>query len=172
MSQSSENLRRLAYAGMIAAVYAAATLLLPIPQYGGVQFRAAEAMTLLPLLFPEAVPGLAAGCFLANFLGSPMALDWLFGTLATLLAALITRRMPNAFLAVLPPVLCNGVIVGAEIAWFAVQDGAAFWPAFGLNALTVALGEAAVCCLLGLPLLRALSRLPLLRGRAEARRVR
>ena len=105
---------------MIAAVYAAATLLLPVPQYGGVQFRVAEAMTLLPFLFPEAIPGLVVGCFLANFLGSPMMLDWLFGTLATLLAALMTRRMPNEWLAALPPVLCNAVIIGAEIAWFAV----------------------------------------------------
>lgn len=172
MSQSSSNVRRLAFSGMIAAVYAAATLLLPVPQYGGVQFRVAEAMTLLPFLFPEAIPGLVVGCFLANFLGSPMMLDWLFGTLATLLAALMTRRMPNEWLAALPPVLCNAVIIGAEIAWFAVQDGAAFWPAFGLNALTVGLGETAACYLLGVPLLHVLSRVPSLKGRLEVRNVR
>lgn len=103
----------MALAGLIAAVYAAATLFLPIPQYGGVQFRVAEAMTLLPFLFPEAIPGLAVGCFLANLLGSPFVLDWIFGTLATLLAALWSRRMPNVYLAALPPVVCNAVIVGA-----------------------------------------------------------
>ena len=71
--------RQLAAAGLLAAVYAAATLLLPIPQYLGVQFRMAEALTLLPFFLPEAIVGLTAGCFLANFLGSPILLDWLFG---------------------------------------------------------------------------------------------
>ena len=135
------NPRRMTLAAIIAAIYTALTLLLPIPQYGGVQLRVAEAMTLLPFLFPEAVPGLAVGCFLANLLGSPYVLDWVFGTLATLLAALWTSRMKNKWLAAVPPVVCNAVIVGAEIAYFSTLDGAAFLPAFALNAATVGLGE-------------------------------
>ena len=158
MTRTGFNTRRLTLAALIAAVYTAATLFLPIPQYGGMQFRVAEAMTLLPFLVPEAIPGLAVGCFLANLLGSPFVLDWIFGTLATLLAALWTRRMPNVYLAALPPVVCNAVIVGAEIAWFTVQDGGAFWPAYGLNALTVGLGELAVCYLLGVPLARLMEK--------------
>ena len=126
-------------------------------------------MTVLPFLFPEAVPGLAVGCFLANLLGSPIMLDWIFGTLATLLAALWTRRMPNLYLAALPPVVCNAVIVGAEIAWFIVKDGGAFWPAYALNALTVGLGELAACCLLGIPLARLLEKTLRAQGRLEAR---
>lgn len=169
MSKTRFSTRRLAFAGLIAAVYTAATLILPIPQYSGVQFRAAEAMTVLPFLFPEAIPGLAVGCFLANLLGSPIMLDWVFGTLATLLAALWTRRMPNLYLAALPPVVCNAVIVGAEIAWFAVQDGGAFWPAYALNALTVGLGELAACCLLGIPLAKMLGKSLGAQGRLEAR---
>lgn len=161
--------RRMALAGLIAAVYAAATLFLPIPQYGGVQFRVAEAMTLLPFLFPEAIPGLAVGCFLANLLGSPFVLDWIFGTLATLLAALWSRRMPNVYLAALPPVVCNAVIVGAEIAWFTVQEGGAFWPAYGLSALTVGLGELAACFLLGVPLANLLGKNLGIPDRLEAR---
>ena len=158
MSKSRFSVHRLTLAAVIAAAYAGLTLLLPIPQYGPIQFRVAEAMTLLPFLFPEAIPGLAVGCFLANLLGSPFVLDWIFGTLATLLAALWTRRMPNVYLAALPPVVCNAVIVGAEIAWFTVQDGGAFWPAYGLNALTVGLGELAVCYLLGVPLARLMEK--------------
>ena len=147
MSQSRFTTRQMATAGIIAAVYAALTLLLPIPQYGGIQFRVAEAMTVLPFFFPEAIPGLAVGCFLANLLGSPFVLDWVLPlTLAVTLVA------------PLPPVICNAVIVGAEIAWFSVQDGAAFWPAFGLNFVTVGLGEAGVCFVLGLPLLHWVSR--------------
>ena len=158
MTKTRFSTRRLALAGLVAAVYAAATLILPIPQYMGVQFRVAEALTVLPFLFPEAIPGLAVGCFLANLLGSPILLDWVFGTLATLLAALWSRRMPNLYLAALPPVICNAVIVGAEIAWFAVRDGGAFWPAYALNALTVGLGELAACGLLGVPLAKVLGK--------------
>ena len=170
MSKTRFSARRLALAGLVAAIYAAATLILPIPQYLGVQFRAAEALTVLPFLFPEAIPGLAAGCFLANLLGSPIMLDWIFGTLATLLAALWSRRMPNLYLAALPPVVCNAAIVGAEIAWFTVQSGGgAFWPAYGLNALTVGLGELAACYLLGVPLARLLGRTLGAQGRLEAR---
>lgn len=166
---SHSRTQRLAAAGLIAALYTTATLLLPIPQYLGVQFRVAEALTVLPFLFPEAIPGLAAGCFLANLLGSPIMLDWVFGTLATLLAALWTRRMPTPQLAALPPVLCNAAIVGAEIAWFCVQDGDAFLPAYALNALTVGLGEAVACFVLGIPLLQLLPRIPSLRGWLAAR---
>ena len=170
MRKTRFGTRQLALAGLVAAIYAAATLILPIPQYMGVQFRAAEAMTVLPFLFPEAIPGLAIGCFLANLLGSPIMLDWVFGTLATLLAALWSRRMPNLYLAALPPVVCNAVIVGAEIAWFTVQNsGEAFWPAYGLSALTVGLGELAACYLLGVPLARLLGKSLGAQGRLEAR---
>ena len=163
MSKPHFTTRQLATAGIIAGIYAGLTLILPIPQYHGVQLRVAEAMTLLPFLFPEAIPGLAVGCFLANLLGSPFMLDWVFGTLATLLAALWTRKMPNKWLAALPPVLCNAVIIGAEIAYFTVLDGGAFWPAYGLNALTVGLGELIVCYLLGVPLINWISKTPGLR---------
>lgn len=163
MSKSRFTTRQLATAGIIAGIYAGLTLILPIPQYHGVQLRIAEAMTLLPFLFPEAIPGLAVGCFLANLLGSPFVLDWIFGTSATLLAALWTRKMPNKWLAALPPVVCNAVIVGAEIAYFTVLDGGAFWPAYGLNALTVGLGELIACYLLGVPLINWISKTPGLR---------
>lgn len=152
MSKSRFSVRSMALSGIIAAIYAGLTLLLPIPPYGGVQLRVAEAMTLLPFLMPEATLGLIVGCFLANLLGSPYVLDWVFGTLATFLAAILTRRMPNKWLAAVPPVLCNAVIVGAEVAWFSVLDGAAFGPAFAFNAFTVGLGEAIACFALGVPL--------------------
>ena len=163
MSKNRFSTRQLALAGIIAGIYAGLTLLLPIPQYHGIQLRVAEAMTLLPFLFPAAVPGLAMGCFLANLLGSPFVLDWIFGTLATLLAALWTRRMPNKWLAALPPVICNAVIVGAEIAYFTLMDGGAFWAAYGFNALTVGLGEVVACYALGVPLINWLSKTPLVK---------
>ena len=165
MSKSRFSTRRLAPAGIIAGFYAALTLFLTLPPYGGAP-RVAEAMTVLPFLFPAAIPGLAVGCFLANLLGSPFVLDWIFGTLATLLAAIWTSKVKNRWLAPLPPVVCNAVIVGAEIAYFATLDGAAFWPAYALNAFTVGLGEAIACYALGTLLLRALERTPALRRTA------
>ena len=103
MSKPRFTTRQMAAAGIIAAIYAALTLLLPIPQYGGIQFRVAEAMTVLPFLFPEAVPGLTIGCFLANLLGSPMPVDWVVGTAATLLAALWTSKLRHRAPAPPPP---------------------------------------------------------------------
>ena len=118
---------------------------------------------MLPFLLPEAIPGLTLGCFLANLLGSPMPVDWIFGTAATLLAAIWTSRLHNRYLAPLPPVICNAVIVGAEIALFFMPEGSAFLPAFALNALTVGAGEAVACFVLGLPLLHWVSATPALR---------
>lgn len=171
MSRSRFTPRQMATAGIIAAIYAALTLLLPLPQYGPVQFRLAEAMTVLPFLFPEAVPGLTVGCFLANLLGSPMPVDWVVGTAATLLAALWTSKLRHRALAPLPPVICNMVLVGAEIAWFFPAEGIGFWAAFGLNALTVGIGEAAACFILGSLLLQVLPRVPALKSRMAPSRV-
>ena len=169
MSKSRTSIHRLALAGVIAGVYAALTLFLPIPQYSGVQLRVAEAMTVLPFLFPAATPGLFVGCIIAN-LFSPYPLDVLCGSAATLIACLLTQRMPNRWLAPLPPVLCNAVIVGAEIAWFETGFGPGFWQAFGFNALTVGLGELIACVLLGELLLSALPRVPVLHPYLAQRR--
>ena len=151
------SIRDLCLAALIAALYAVLTVALPIPQYGGVQLRAAEAMTVLPFLFPAAIPGLTVGCFIVNLLGSPMAIDWIVGTAATLIAAIWTSKLKNRWLAPLPPVICNAVIVGAMIAWF-YPEGMAFWPAYALNAFTVGLGELLACYLLGSLLLAFLPR--------------
>ena len=164
MSKPRFTTQQMAAAGIIAAIYAALTLLLPIPQYGGIQFRVAEAMTVLPFLFPEAIPGLTVGCFLANLLGSPIPLDWIVGTAATLLAALWTSKLHHRALAPLPPVICNAVIIGAMIAWYEGGFSAQFPALFAYNALTVGIGEAIACCVLGLLLLEVMPRIPALRG--------
>lgn len=163
MSKPRFTTQQLTTAAIIAAVYAVLTLALPIPQYQSIQFRVAEAMTVLPFLFPEAIPGLTVGCFLANLLGSPMPVDWIVGTAATLLAAIWTSRLRRRALAPLPPVVCNMVLVGAELALFYPAEGMGFWAAYGFNALTVGIGEAAACFILGSLLLRALLRIPALR---------
>ena len=95
----------------------------------------------------------------ANLFSTVSAWDIVIGSFATLLACLITWRMGKAALkktwvcalVPLPTILCNAVIVGAEIAVF--YDDRAFLPAWGLNALSVGAGEAAVMYAIGLPLL-------------------
>ena len=104
--------RSLCVSAVIAALYAAMTLLLAPISYGPIQLRLSEAMTLLPILLPQAVPGLFVGCLIAN-LYTGMLTDIVFGSLATLLAAIGTyllRKKP--LLAAACPVAANAVIVG------------------------------------------------------------
>ena len=82
--------RRIALAAVTAALYAGLTMALAPISFGVVQFRVAEALTLLPFIMPEAVPGLFVGCLLANFLGGFGIIDVVFGSAATLAAACLT----------------------------------------------------------------------------------
>ncbi len=150
--------RRLCVGGVIGALYALLTLALPFASFGPMQIRFSEAMTILPFFLPETIPGLAVGCFIANLVGSPYSVDWLVGTLATLLAAIWTSKMKNKWLAPLPPVICNTIIIGAEVAWVQVGFSSAFPAAFLYNSITVGIGEFLACYTLGLLLLQMLPR--------------
>ena len=165
------TIRELSLAAVIAAVYAALTLFLPVPQYGPVQVRVAEALAVLPFFFPAATPGLFVGCVIAN-LFSPYVLDVVFGSAATLLACIWTGRLNNRWLAPLPPVVCNAVIVGAEIAFCEVGLGPAFWGAYAFNAVTVGAGELLVCYAFGSVLLAALYRSPVCREWIRPKRLK
>ena len=150
------NTQSLTRGAIIAALYAALTLLLAPISYGEVQIRIAEALTLLPVLMPEAVPALVIGCLIANILGGCTVLDIVFGSLATLLAALCTRALRRNLLAASAmPVIFNGLIVGAVVHF-------AYAPAIPLPLcmLFVAAGETVSAMLLGRIVLRALIRLP------------
>ena len=106
----------LCVSAVIGALYAAMTLLLAPISYGPIQLRLSEAMTLLPIVLPQAIPGLFVGCLIAN-LYTGMLTDIIFGSLATLLAAIGTyllRKKP--ILAAACPVISNGVIVGMVLA--------------------------------------------------------
>ena len=147
---------------VIAALYAALTLALYPISFGAVQFRVSEALTLLPMVMPEAIPGLFVGCLVSNLIGSATPWDIIFGSLATLIAAILTyatRR--NKILAAFWPVLCNTVIVGLVLAL--TLD----LPVF-LTMGEVGLGELAVVYTVGMAMLAALKRVPkkLLGGQA------
>ena len=160
---SKFSIRDLTLAAMLAAVYAVLTMALPIPQYGGVQIRFAEALTVLPFLFPAATPGLFVGCLIANLLSPYGLLDVVAGSAATLIACLWTQILRNRWLAPLPPVVCNAAIVGAVIAFSVGGTGGAFWPAYALNAFTVGLGELIASAVLGQLLLGVLPRVSFFR---------
>lgn len=152
--------RELSRAALIAAAYAALSWVSSLfgLTFGPIQLRLSEALCVLPRREKAAVPGLALGCLLTNLLSPYGLLDMLFGTLASLLAALWSARSRSNAMAALSPVVCNGLIVGALLAWEETGASTAFAPLFAYNAFTVALGEAAVCFGLGLPLLRALEK--------------
>lgn len=163
--------RQMTVAAIVGALYAALTLLSSVfgIAYGPVQFRFSEALCVLPFLFPETAWGLFAGCWVANLL-SPYGLpDMIIGSLATLIAALWTSKCRSKWLAPLPPVVCNGILVGAVLAWQQTGFGDAFLPAFLFNGGSVALGEAAVCFILGLVLLRTMEKTPYFRDLSSRR---
>lgn len=141
----------LALAGLIGAAYAAATLLLAPLSYGPVQIRVAEALTVLPYLLPGAVPGLFIGCLIANLAGGYGVVDAVLGSGATLAAALLSARAPNAWLASLPPVVINMLVVGGYLSFLLDMP-------FLACVLYVGLGQMAACCFLGVPLALFLER--------------
>lgn len=155
------DLRKLTRAGAIAAIYVALCLALSPISYGPLQVRIAEAMTVLPMIWPEAVPGLAVGALIANLLGPVGAIDVIFGTLATLIAAFITMKFPWKAAGYAAPVLINGLIVGGYLPFVYGMPSVSLWgmdmtvPA---SMLAVAAGEVIAVLGLGLPLLRIFRR--------------
>ncbi len=98
-----------ARSAIIATVYVLITYLFKPISYGPIQVRVSEALTLLPLLEPAAIPGLFIGCLLANILGGLGLWDIYFGSLITLIAAFFTAKMPNPILGSVPPIILNAV---------------------------------------------------------------
>lgn len=142
---------------LIAAAYAGLTYLSNVfgLAYGPIQLRVSEVLTLLPIFTPAAIPGLTLGCFIAN-IGSFNVADLLFGTLATLMAAILTRQLRNIkfkgipWIAIFPPIIVNAVVIGFEIAVFYLNSENFFW-GFLISGLEVGLGQLIVCYVFGIP---------------------
>ncbi len=153
--------RKITYSAMIAAIYAVLTLILEPLSFGAVQFRVSEALTILPALTVDAIPGLSIGCLLANWISGAPWFDVVFGTLATLLGALLTRKFrKNPLAAALMPVLTNGLITGPVVYFGYVWAAGTpiLWGVLAGTMASVAGGELVVCVVLGLLLHRALSK--------------
>ena len=134
-------------AAMIAAIYVALTYLFAPISFGEIQVRIAEALTILPVFTPAAVPGLFIGCLIGNTLGGALIPDVIFGSLATLIGAIFTRKLRNAhpFLAPVPPILSNMLIVP-----FVLRYAYAIELPIPFMMLTVGFGEVLSCGVLGL----------------------
>jgi len=156
----NKKIRFLSYGALLAALYVALTylqnFLIPGSASWAIQFRASEALCVLALFTPAAVPGLSIGCLLFNISNAgALPLDWLVGTLASFCATgamWLTRKWTvkgYPLAGMLMPALWNAILVGWELTMY-IGGG------FGINALYVAIGEAAVLLSLGTALYYAL----------------
>lgn len=162
----SKKVLFLVQSAAIAAIYTVLTYVAASMNlaYNAVQFRFSEALTILPVFTPAAIPGLTLGCFLSN-LASPLGpIDWICGTAATFLAATAGYLARDVRIHGIPvasalcPVLANALIIGLELGWLAVPGGGMDLTAFVSGALSVGAGELVVVAVLGLPLAAALDR--------------
>jgi uncharacterized membrane protein len=152
-------------AAMIAALYVVLTYAAHFlgMANGAVQVRFSEALTVLPFFTAAAVPGLAIGCLLANFLTGCHWIDIIFGSFATLIGAVFTYligknkyRQPKAgnrkWLAPLPPIVSNAVIIPFVLLYaYEIRP-------IGLSFVFVAIGQVISCGVLGLGLILALEK--------------
>ena len=156
MFKTSDNkVHFMAQAAMIAAIYVAVTTLFSAFSFGEVQVRISEALTILPIFTPAAVPGLFIGCLIGNILGGSILPDIIFGSLATLIGAIFTWTLKDKskFIAVLPPIIANTVIVP-----FILRFGYQIPLPIPFMMLTVGIGEVISCGVLGITLYNALNR--------------
>lgn len=159
-----KNIHSLVYGALIAALYAGLTYLSSFfgLAYGPIQVRISEALCILTVFSPTAVWGLTVGCLISN-IASFTPLDMVFGTAATLLAALCSYMWRNIKVKDLPllsffaPVIFNAVIIGAELAAFYTEGGASA-VSFISGAASVAAGEIISCVVLGIPLFYAIKK--------------
>ena len=154
MNQTNSTALKLTQGAAIAAIYVVLTMVFAPISFGAMQVRIAEAMTIMPLFTPMAIPGLFIGCLFANLLGGAVVLDVVFGSIATLIGAWggwLLRK--NRWLVPVPAILANTVIVPLVLKYGYGVD----LPLL-LSALYIAVGEILGCYVLGEILASALIR--------------
>ena len=150
----NQKIRFMTHAAMIAAIYVVLTYLFAPFSFGEIQIRLSEALTILPLFTPAAIPGLFIGCLLGNILGGAILPDIIFGSLATLIGAFFTwkLRQKGPIIGVLPPIVANSLIVP-----FVLRLGYGVPLPLPFMALTVGIGEILSCGVIGNILYHALN---------------
>ena len=151
----NKNVAFLTQAAMIAAIYVVLTYVFAPFSFGEVQVRIAEALTILPVFTPAAVPGLFIGCLIGNILGGAILPDIICGSIATLIGAVFTYllRKKSPYLAPIPPIAANTIIVP-----FVLRFGYGVTLPIPFMMLTVGIGEVVSCGILGLIVYFALNR--------------
>lgn len=154
-NKTKTNIRYITYSAIIAAMYTALTLVasaMGLANYA-IQVRFSEALTVLPILTPAAIPGLAVGCLISNLITGCIPVDIALGTLATLIGAVGTRMIGKIHLTLtpIPPILANTIIVPWVLKYgYGIDGGIPYFMA------TVGIGEVISCGVLGLILLYAI----------------
>ena len=157
MNNRNDKVKHLVLSAFIGSAYAVLTIMLIPFSYGQIQVRISEALTLLPYFSSFSIPGLFIGCLIANLVGGYGLPDIIFGSLATLTAAILTYYIGKSnikykkYLAPLPPVVINAVVVGL-ILKFTLNLPlivSMFW---------VGLGEAISCYIFGLILVSVIEK--------------
>ena len=145
----------LTHAAVIAALYVVLTLVanaLGLANYA-IQVRFSEALTILPYFTPAAIPGLFVGCLLSNIMTGCALPDIIFGSLATLLGAIFTRKLRKyKWMAPLPPIVANAILIPPVLLFaYGIKP---YW----FSLVTVTIGEIISCGVLGMILLFALQK--------------
>ncbi len=144
--------KKIAYSAVVSAMYFALTVLLQPISFGPVQFRLSEALVMLPYIMPESILGLTIGCAVANSFSTFPLYDVIFGSLATLVAGILTSRIKNVWLAGLPPVLMNALVL--PLMWYFLGVDSAYW----INLISITVSEAVVIYFVGIPLVLLLKK--------------
>lgn len=149
-----KTIKKIIFTGIIAALYAALTLMLAPISYGPIQFRISEILILLAYFNPIYIGGLTLGCFVANLLGPNGLFDVVFGTLATFIsvyAIYISSKIKmqdkyKLFIASIWPTVFNGIIIGLMLSYVLNIP-------FLITIVEVAIGEFVVVTIVGVPLI-------------------
>lgn len=164
------NVQVIARTGLIAALYFILTSFLPAISYGPIQVRISEALALFPALMPvSATLGLFIGCFLANLYGMAMNItgiyDVIFGSLATLVAAIITTKIKKKVFLPLPTIIINAIVVSSYIWYYFVNSLKIEWLKnlnpilrYLFTVFSIGAGEAIATYIIGLPLFIAVEK--------------
>lgn len=154
MKKKGMSVKFITQGAVIAALYVVLVVIFNYWSFGPIQFRIAEALTILPYFTPAAIPGLFVGCIIANILGGAVVWDVIFGSIATLIGAVGSYMLRKCKWAVpIPPILANTIIVPFVLRYAYGSEGM-----FAMFFVTVGAGEVIVCGILGMLLLFALNK--------------
>ena len=146
MKNRDPKVLRITQGAVIAALYVALTLIFAPISFGPVQVRIAEALCIMPIFTPAAIPGLFIGCLIGNMIGGGIIIDVIFGSLATLIGAVLGYMLRNnRWLVPLPAVIANALIVPFVLRFgYGVVD-----VAIPVLMFQILVGEIAGCYVLG-----------------------